>query len=147
VTEKKLNCFEARQEFAPFWKRELSAETRAALVEHLAGCSKCDRAFRNFALSAPVLHSTSEPPRRQAAERTGMRNTQSRRPPAVGRGEAHRRGLAMSAAAMFLVAASLGAYLSVTAPIGSLNDELSSDPSTTQLFGSDLNSSGEDLAG
>jgi len=48
---------------------------------------------------------------------------------------------------MVLVAASLAAYFSVTAPIDTLNDELSAEPAATQLFGTDLNLSSEDLAG
>jgi len=146
--EKKLNCFEARQEFRAFWRRELTPEQRTTLVAHMAECLKCDRAFRDFALSAPALHSAEEPPRRSPADRPAMRDAHSQRPPAVVRSRfAPRRGLAMSAAAMVLVAASLAAYFSVTAPIDSLNDELSAEPAATQLFGSDLNISSEDLAG
>ncbi|HTR62162.1 MAG TPA: hypothetical protein VMH37_10700 [Candidatus Binataceae bacterium] len=143
-----MNCFEARQEFRAFWRRELKPEDRAALVTHLAECAKCDRAFRDFALSAPGLHSAEEPPRRTAAERPAMHDAHSRRPAAVVRSRfAPRRGFAMSAAAMVLVAASLAAYFSVTAPIDTLNDELSAEPAATQLFGTDLNLSSEDLAG
>jgi hypothetical protein len=53
----------------------------------------------------------------------------------------------MSAAAMALIAASLAAYFSVTSPIESLNDELSTEPIATQILGSDLYPSSEDLAG
>ena len=146
--EEKLNCFEARQEFRAFWRKELTSEDRAILVSHLAECAKCDRAFREFALSAPALHSAEEPPLRSPAERPAMRDSHSRRPAAVVRSRfAPRRGLAMSAAAMVLLAASLAAYFSVTAPIDTLNDELSAEPPATQLFGPDLNFSSEDLAG
>ena len=143
-----INCFEARQEFPAFWRRELASEQRSALVEHLAGCAKCDRAFRNFAVSAPVLHSVSEPPRRTRAEPPVNRDSHARRSGGVGRGEfVPRRGLAMSAAAMVLIAASLAAYLSVTAPVDPLNDELSADPIAAQLLGPDLYPSSQDLAG
>jgi hypothetical protein len=146
--EEKLNCFEARQEFRAFWRRELAPDDRAILVGHLAECAKCDRAFRDFALSAPALHSDLVPPQRIPAERPAMRDSQSRRPATVARSRfAPRRGLAMSAAAMVLLAASLAAYYSVTAPIDTLSDELSSEPAATQLFGPDLNLSSEDLAG
>lgn len=142
------NCFEARQEFAAFWRRELSPERRSALVRHLAECQKCDRAFRSFALTAPALHSVAEPPRRSGGERPQSRDTQSRRSPTVARGEYQsRRKMAMSAAAMMLMAASLAAYFSVTTPIDTLSDELTSDPVATQTFGIDLNSTGEDFAG
>ena len=144
-----MNCFEARQQFRAFWRRELSLEERAILATHLAECDKCDRAFRDFALSAPALHSAAGPPDHSSAERRpAMRDSHSRRPAAVVRsGFAPRRGIAMSAAAMVLVAASLAAYFSVTTPIDNLNDELSAEPAASQLFGPDLNLSSEDLAG
>jgi hypothetical protein len=148
TTETIINCFEARQEFPAFWRRELAAEQRAALVKHLAGCAKCDRAFRNFALGAPVLHSVGEPPRRPVAQGQSARDARARRPAGVARSEfVPRRGLAMSAAAMALIAASLAAYFSVTTPLDTLNDELSADPIATQILGSDLYPSSEDLAG
>jgi anti-sigma factor RsiW len=143
-----INCFEARQEFPAFWRRELAAERRAALVNHLAGCAKCDRAFRNFALAAAVLHSAGEPPRRAAAERPWSRDPRARRAGTVVRGEfVPRRGLAMSAAAMVLIAASLAAYFSVRTPVDTLNEELSTDPIAAQTLGPDLYPSSEDLAG
>lgn len=52
-----MNCFEARQDFVSFWRSMLDGERRRALLAHLKGCSKCDRAFRAFALTAPMLHS------------------------------------------------------------------------------------------
>lgn len=52
-----MNCFEARQDFVGFWRGTLDGERRRALLAHLKGCSKCDRAFRAFALTAPLLHS------------------------------------------------------------------------------------------
>lgn len=52
-----MNCFEARQDFVGFWRRTLDEERRRALLAHLKGCLKCDRAFRAFALTAPMLHS------------------------------------------------------------------------------------------
>ena len=143
-----INCFEARQELPAFWRRELPAERRAELVSHLAGCAKCDRAFRNFALGAPVLHSVGEPAARTVAEGQSARDPRPRRSAGVVRGEfVPRRGLAMSAAALVLVAASLAAYFSVTTPVDTLNEELSTDPIATQILGPDLYPSSEDLAG
>jgi hypothetical protein len=52
-----MNCFEARQDFVGFWRSALEGERRRELLAHLKGCSKCDRAFRAFALSAPMVHS------------------------------------------------------------------------------------------
>jgi hypothetical protein len=51
-----MNCLETRRAFATFWRRSLAAEERAAVTSHLAECSRCDRSFRVFALTAPVLH-------------------------------------------------------------------------------------------
>jgi hypothetical protein len=56
-----MNCFEARKEFASFWRRTLPTAERAAFIAHLRGCARCDRAFRVFALSAPVIHGAAEP--------------------------------------------------------------------------------------
>jgi hypothetical protein len=52
-----MNCFEARQDFVGFWQRALDGERRRELLVHFEGCAKCDRAFRAFALTAPMLHS------------------------------------------------------------------------------------------
>jgi hypothetical protein len=51
-----MNCFEARQDFVGFWQSALDGERRRELLAHLKGCAKCDRAFRAFALTAPMLH-------------------------------------------------------------------------------------------
>jgi hypothetical protein len=53
-----MNCFEARQYFVGFWQSALDGERRRELLTHLKGCAKCDRAFRAFALTAPMLHAT-----------------------------------------------------------------------------------------
>jgi hypothetical protein len=58
-----MNCFETRQEFVSFWRGALDGERRQNLLSHLKGCPKCDRAFRAFALTAPMLH-----PRGEAAD-------------------------------------------------------------------------------
>ena len=51
-----MNCFEARKEFPSFWRRTLTPEERTAFLAHVGRCARCDRAFRVFALTAPVLH-------------------------------------------------------------------------------------------
>ena len=51
-----MNCFEARRDFVGFWQSALEGERRRELLAHLKGCLKCDRAFRAFALTAPMLH-------------------------------------------------------------------------------------------
>lgn len=55
-----MNCFEARKEFPSFWRRMLAPEERTAFLAHVGRCARCDRAFRVFALTAPVLHGDSE---------------------------------------------------------------------------------------
>jgi hypothetical protein len=54
-----MSCFEARQDFVGFWQGALGDERRRSLLAHLKGCPKCDRAFRAFALTAPMLHGGS----------------------------------------------------------------------------------------
>jgi hypothetical protein len=55
-----MNCFETRQEFVSFWRGALDGERRQNLLFHLKECPKCDRAFRAFALTAPMLHARGE---------------------------------------------------------------------------------------
>jgi hypothetical protein len=55
-----MNCFETRKEFVSFWRGALDGERRQILLSHLKGCPKCDRAFRAFALTAPMLHARGE---------------------------------------------------------------------------------------
>jgi hypothetical protein len=62
-----MNCFEARQDFVGFWQSALDSERCRELVAHLKGCAKCDRAFRAFALTAPMLHAAGA-----AADKTGI---------------------------------------------------------------------------
>jgi hypothetical protein len=56
-----MNCFGARQGFVGFWQRTMGAGDREAFVAHLESCQRCDRSFRIFALTAPVLHAKSDP--------------------------------------------------------------------------------------
>lgn len=56
-----MNCFEARQDFVSFWQSALDSEHRRELLAHLKGCARCDRAFRAFALTAPMLHFRDAP--------------------------------------------------------------------------------------
>jgi hypothetical protein len=56
-----MNCFEVRSDFVAFWQKTLARKHRAQLLTHMNGCAQCDRAFRMFALTAPVLYSAVEP--------------------------------------------------------------------------------------
>jgi hypothetical protein len=141
-----MNCFEARQDFAPFWRDALDDARRAELSAHLKDCAKCERAFRTFALTAPVLHSEAEPASRRTAVRVGA--PAHRLGVAVRAGTQPRRWMAMCAMVTLFVSAGLAAYLSVTAPLETLTDALSSDAQepAVQLFGADLTLSSNDLA-
>jgi len=135
-----MNCFEARQDFPAFWRRSLESERRAELMAHLKGCAKCDRAFRVFALTAPVLYSDAEPKSRTTARPV------VRRVALVSRSAAGARSwLAMCASVMVIVAASFAAYLSVTAPVGNLTDELADSETSVQLFEQELPGSSNDF--
>jgi hypothetical protein len=91
---------------------------RVELSAHLRECSRCDRSFRVFALSAPVLHSNSEPERRTTPIRTGSLrpvralNGQLKRNPYRAR---HASGWGGAVAAfMIAAAAGIAAYVAVT---------------------------------
>lgn len=144
-----MNCFEARQEFRSFWKKELPVERRAALTEHLRKCHRCDGAFRLFALSAPVLHSDSVPERTAGADRPVRGVGRSLRAPGVYRGRSSQAGLWLSMCALLtvFVAGAFAAYLSVSRPVGSLAEALSQPEPFAQLLGVKSRSpAGDDFA-
>ncbi len=124
-----MNCFEARQEFPSFWRKTATVERRAELSAHLASCAKCDHAFRVFALTAPVLHSETEPSgvaTSTANHREFSPYDRPRRFAPAARVEAGpRRWLAISAAAAVFLFASSAAYFSERAPSDTLRDVLS----------------------
>lgn len=74
-----MNCFEARKGFAAFWRRTMLLTERVRLVEHLKVCAQCDRSFRLFALSAPVVHSDSRPMAAAPAARAPLNLVRPRR--------------------------------------------------------------------
>ena len=73
-----MNCFESQKEFATFWRRTMPLAERARFAEHLTACARCDRSFRVFALSAPVVHSEIQP---EAAASTARPALSLVRPP------------------------------------------------------------------
>src|SRR5713226_5544398 len=83
-----MNCFETRNEFRGLWRKTVGAERYADLMAHLGGCAKCAHAFRVFALTAPVLHSETEPEGNAIA--AAARSNGRRESRATGR--AHDRG-------------------------------------------------------
>jgi hypothetical protein len=74
-----MNCFEARKGFTAFWRRTMPPAERGRLVEHLKVCTQCDHSFRVFALSAPVVHSESEPVVAASAARAPLNLVRPRR--------------------------------------------------------------------
>jgi hypothetical protein len=145
-----MNCFEARKEFGAFWRRTLEREARASFVSHLGGCTKCDRSFRIFALSAPALHSERDPnPQMPAigAARATVRPLSARREPM--RSESTPGWRRAAAAAMLVVIGGVAAW-SAAMPLRQSVDVMEAiagdDPSIepvsytpdTSLFGQDV---------
>jgi anti-sigma factor RsiW len=125
-----MNCFESRQEFSDLWRNRATAERRAEILAHLKSCAKCDHAFRLFALTAPVLHSESEPPAAARVSTPARREfslaDRPRRFASISRETASpQRWAAMSAAAAIFVMASSVAVYSVSTPHQTLGEELS----------------------
>lgn len=117
-----MNCFEARKEFRSFWRRVLAPDERAAFTAHLSGCAKCDRSFRVFALSAPVLHSDREP--EAARQPLPFARPQLLRPASASRAASARRGWRQSwtvAAAAALLLAGSGMTAWSVAPTSNQN--------------------------
>ncbi len=153
-----MNCFEARQDFRAFWRKELDVGRRPALAAHLRECERCDAAFRAFALSAPVLHSGSEPQRSGALSRVraGAPDAALARVAGIyrngGRSAARSRPwLSMAAAVALFVAGASAAYLSVRAPAPSLTEASLSDATSqpepfVELVSTDIPGATSDFA-
>ncbi len=123
-----MNCFEARNGFAAFWRKTLEPELRATFVAHLEGCAGCDRAFRVFAMTAPLLYADRVP-----AQRATPSHPRAIRPASVVRRAGNsRRGLrAMCAMVAAIAAAGFAAYLSAAMPRPTLEEALSNSSDTT----------------
>lgn len=169
----KMNCFEARPQFVDLWRGTLDPERRRALLAHLKECAKCDRGFRAFALTAPMLHprgaaetaagtaapagTTATPPIDPVhAPRTdAARAAEIIRRAAVYRlrpRSAPRTWSTVAGALSAVAAAMLLAYVSVAAPPQSLDDAITATeqvttPSNTQLFGQPMPEIPNDLVG
>jgi anti-sigma factor RsiW len=138
-----MNCFEARQEFSAFWRSISAPERRAALVEHLGRCTKCDRAFRLFALGASVLHTGAPSDMAEMSHTrvpTGARRSRTAR-------NSVRRWLPMCAALVLFVASGLAAYFSVITPVEQLTDELAAEEGITEMLVQEVPSSSNGLGG
>ncbi|MGH7814909.1 MAG: hypothetical protein ACREQI_13010 [Candidatus Binataceae bacterium] len=122
-----MNCFEARQEFAGFWRRTIAAERRPEVLAHLHECAKCDRAFRIFALTAPALHSEPAPDASKSAPSSPSEFPfgQAARRIAIAPRPAPPRWMAIAAAAAIFVLSGAAAGLATYAPAPSLADAIS----------------------
>ncbi|HXN85388.1 MAG TPA: hypothetical protein VN867_04920 [Candidatus Binataceae bacterium] len=140
-----MNCFEARQDFRSFWRRELQPERRAAFNQHLSGCLKCDWAFRQFALSAPALHSETEPDRTGTVSRPSVRLQAQRSNRFFRESRSSSQWLSMVAAVVLFVTGASAAYFSVAGQNQTLSDAMHQPDPVVQLVSSDLPPVNSDL--
>src|ERR1700722_5721757 len=139
-----MNCFEARQDFRSFWRRELGAERREAFVAHLAECAKCDAAFRTFALTAPVFHSEAEPQRplpvarriSVSARRGGGAHREPRRAQAW---------LSIAAAVALFITGASAAYFSEDTPDQTLSEAIHQPSQIVELVSADYPEANSDF--
>lgn len=132
-----MNCFEARQEFVTFWRRMMPQERRADFSAHLHACPHCDRSFRVFALSAPVLHSDAEPePGVSPARMSGLHSVAA---PAFGRDLSAgtrvvaRPWRAMGVAFAMTAAAGLALFVAVGSPREGFEDAIAGEDPNVEL--------------
>jgi len=119
-----VNCFEARHEFAGFWRGSIEDDRRQKILEHLRNCAGCDRAFRAFALTAPVLHADSRP------TDVAFDEMPRRRPSAA---PSPRLWMAATAVATLAMAATVAVYLAVATPTETLDEVMSPQDSMGEL--------------
>jgi hypothetical protein len=132
-----MNCFEARQEFVTFWRRTMPQDRRAEFSAHLGECPRCDRSFRIFALSAPVLHSDTEPePGASPARMIGLHSVAA---PVFGSDRTARTRFvarpwrAMGAAFAMTAAAGLALFVAVGSPRDSFEDAIAGEDPNVEL--------------
>lgn len=133
---REVDCFEARREFVEFWRGSIEEERCQKLLEHLRNCAGCDRAFRAFSLTAPVLHSDSRPVAMPSDDVSRWPASAASRP---------RVWMAATAVATLAMAATVAVYLAVAAPTQTLDEALSPQDSIGELAPSspfDLTSAG-----
>ncbi len=139
-----MNCFEARQDFRSFWRKELAPQRRAAFLAHLAECSKCDAAFRAFALTAPVFHSEAEPDR---AESTVPRGSASARREGRASREPRRSSAWLSIAAVLAlgITGASAAYFSEETPTETLSEAIQQPSQFVELVSADFPETASDF--
>jgi predicted anti-sigma-YlaC factor YlaD len=110
-----MNCLEARKELPRYWRRAMPEAARTDLVEHLRDCPQCDRAFRTFALSAPVIHSAMGADVLESGPRIPL-NLIRARPLTISRTKPQQTWRTAALAAVLLVAAGLTAWSTAQPP-------------------------------
>lgn len=142
-----MNCFEARNSFASFWRKALDSESRETLLVHLKQCAGCDRAFRVFALTAPLLYSTAVPAQRATAaewrEPSRVAGPSRRRVYTPGGANSRHdsgrpRWRALAAMLAMIAAAGFAAYLSAAEPRETLDEALTNPEPTGELLAQDI---------
>jgi len=140
-----MNCFEARQDFRSFWRKELTPERRAAFLAHLAECSKCDGAFRIFALTAPVFHSEAEPTRATPTLRRRMPASERRDGAAFREMRRPAAWLSIAAVLALFVTGASAAYFSVAAPTETLSEAIHQPSPFVELVSADFPETNSDF--
>ena len=122
-----MNCFETRNGFAAFWRKALEPGLRAAFLSHLMECAGCDRAFRVFAMTAPLLYADTIPAQPAAPSRP-----RAIRPASIVRrtGTSGRGWSALCAMVLAIAAAGFAAYLAAAVPRQTLDEALSNSSET-----------------
>jgi hypothetical protein len=139
-----MNCFEARQDFRSFWRKELAPERRAEFVAHLAECSKCDGAFRTFALTAPVFHSNLEPDR-AGSQVPRIGSSASRDGRAYRQPSRSAAWLSIAAVVALFVTGASAAYYSVETPAETLSDAIHQPAQSIELVSADFPETNSDF--
>ncbi len=140
-----MNCFETRNGFAAFWRKTLEPQAREELLGHLKECAGCDRAFRTFALTGPLLYSDAIPARGTPSHRHASRSVSAMR---RGGDNAPPTLRAVCAMLAMVFAAGFAAYLATAAPRQTLDDAISNPEPASELAGQEeLPPSLNDFAG
>jgi hypothetical protein len=146
-----MNCFEAKNDFVAFWQKTIAGERKAQLLAHLSRCEICDRAFRIFALTAPILYSQTEP---DWSSSQVERVTNEFRPPVIGIRPTV-WGLKKVLPAFVMAAAAVIALYFAAPPQMTFEDAIAADnataeaasyPATDSIFGQELTAQGTTTA-
>jgi len=116
-----MNCLEIKKSFASFWAKEMADDQRREFVGHLSDCSACDRAFRIFVLTAPVLHGSAG---LNGQRRTPLKPGRAGASVQLARGRQLERRWALTAAAIAVSAAAAVTVYIARPPAPTLEDAI-----------------------